>query len=83
MSGFTATNLSNTIREHKQYCQMCPLIQGLLAKKDPACILANCLTRSPDHFVANTLSNDPLCVIQLYETGDKEFSCFKLIAQTY
>ena len=74
MSGFTSTNLSNTIREHKQYCQMCPLIHQLLAKKDPAQILANHLIKSPDHFVVNTLSNDPLQVIQLDKTGPIKIS---------
>ena len=74
MSGFRSTNLSNTIREHKQYCRMCPLIHQLLAKKYPARILANCHIKSPNHFVLNTLSNDPLQVIQLDKTGPIKIS---------
>ena len=53
---------------------MCPMISQLLVKKDPARILANRLFKSPDHFVFNTLSDDPLKCIQIDETGPLRIS---------
>ena len=48
---------------------MCPLVHQLLTRKDPARVLANRFTKSPDQFVPNTLSDDPLSSIQIDETG--------------
>ena len=45
------------------------MVHQLLTRKDPAKILAERLTKSPDQFVADTLSSDPLSIIQIDEMG--------------
>ena len=69
MSGFTSTNLFQSIQTHKKYCRLCPLVNKLLTSKVPARILAARLTKGPDHYISSTLSDDPMEILHLDEGG--------------
>ena len=50
-------------------CKLCPLVHLVLNNNNPARKLANSLVKGPDEFVPLSLSDQPLSVIQIDETG--------------
>ena len=69
LSGFNANNLAQMVTAYKNDCKLCPLIHLILTNANPARKVANSQTRGPDDYVPLALSNDPLAVIQIDETG--------------
>ena len=53
----------------KNDCKLCPLVHLVLNNNNPAKKLANSLLKGPDEFVPLSLSDQPLSVIQIDETG--------------
>ena len=68
-SGFNCTNIATPVTENIKYCKMCPIIQTILTKSNPAQMLADKFLRGPNDFLSQTLSENPLQCMQVDEIG--------------
>ena len=57
------------VAKFKYNCKQCPLVHLVLNNNNTSRKLANSLVKGPDEFVPLSLSDQPLSVIQIDETG--------------
>merc|ERR1712105_245486 len=69
LSWFNCVNLEPMVTKLKNDCKLCSLVHLILNNTNLARKLANYLQKGPDEFVPLSLSDQPLSVIQIDETG--------------